>query len=145
RRARDRAAPPGLPAPRRRPEDDPSAGRQAARRDVGGPRYTPIPTGKPRKRGNTMTIDIAVRNFRGCADARLTCAPIALIGGLNAVGKTSIAQAVGAALSGNTLPVAGLRANAAGVLVRTGATTGTVEVGNQNGSVTVEWPAARHT
>jgi hypothetical protein len=92
-----------------------------------------------------MTIDIAVRNFRGCADARLTCAPIALVGGNNAVGKTSIAQAVGAALSGNTLPVAGLRANAAGVLVRVGATTGTVEVGNAEGSCTVEWPAARVT
>ena len=92
-----------------------------------------------------MNITISVRNFRGCADARLTCAPIALIGGLNAAGKSSIAQAVGAALSGNALPVAGLRANAAGVLVRVGATTGTVEVGNHNGSVTVEWPAARAT
>jgi hypothetical protein len=92
-----------------------------------------------------MTIDIAVRNFRGCADARLTCAPIALVGGLNAVGKTSIAQAVGAALSGNALPVAGLRANAAGALVRVGAVTGTVEVGNTEGSCTVEWPAARAT
>jgi hypothetical protein len=92
-----------------------------------------------------MTIDIAVRNFRGCADAGLTCAPIALIGGLNAAGKTSIAQSVGAALSGNALPVAGLRANAAGVLVRLGATAGTVEVGNEEGSCTVEWPAARVT
>ncbi len=90
-----------------------------------------------------MNITISVHNFRGCADARLTCAPIALIGGLNAAGKSSIAQAVGAALSGNALPVAGLRANAAGVLVRLGATTGIVEVGNDNGSVTIEWPAAR--
>ena len=63
----------------------------------------------------------------------------------NAVGQESIAQAVGAALSGNALPVAGLRANAAGVLVRVGATTGTVEVGNAEGSCTVEWPAARVT
>ena len=92
-----------------------------------------------------MTIDIAVRNFRGCADARLTCAPIALIGGLNAAGKTSIAQAVGAALTGSVLPIAGLRANAAGVLVHVGAVSGTVEVGNSNGSVFVEWPAARAT
>jgi hypothetical protein len=92
-----------------------------------------------------MTIDIAVRNFRGCADARLTCAPIALIGGLNAAGKTSIAQAVGAALTGSVLPIAGLRANAAGVLVHVGAVSGTVEVGNSNGSTMVEWPAARAT
>ena len=92
-----------------------------------------------------MSISIRVRNFRGCASADVECSPLALVGGQNAVGKTSIAQAVGAALSGNTLPVAGVRANAAGVLVRVGATTGTVEVGNHNGSVTVEWPAARAT
>jgi hypothetical protein len=91
------------------------------------------------------SISIRVRNFRGCASADVECSPLALVGGLNAVGKSSIAQAVGAALSGNALPVAGLRANAAGVLVRVGAATGTVEVGNAEGSCTVEWPAARVT
>ncbi len=91
------------------------------------------------------SISIRVRNFRGCASADVECSPLALVGGLNAVGKTSIAQAVGAALSGNALPVAGLRASNAGVLVRLGATTGTVEVGNTEGSCTADWPAARIT
>jgi hypothetical protein len=92
-----------------------------------------------------MPIEITVSNFRGCAKAAIECAPIALVGGLNAAGKSSIAQAVGAALSGNTLPVAGLRANTAGALVRTGSVSGTVEVGTHDGSVIVEWPTARAT
>lgn len=92
-----------------------------------------------------MTITINVVDFRGCAKAHIECAPIALLGGLNAAGKSSIAQAAGAALSGNTLPVAGLRATAAGALVRTGAATATVEVATDEGSTMVEWPSARAT
>jgi hypothetical protein len=92
-----------------------------------------------------MTITIAVTNFRGCAKAQIECAPIALLGGLNAAGKSSIAQAAGAALTGNALPVPGLRANAAGALVHTGAASGTVEVVGDDGRAVVEWPSARLT
>jgi hypothetical protein len=90
-------------------------------------------------------ITVNVTNFRGCATARLECAPIALLGGLNAAGKSSIAQAVGAALSGATLPISGMRANAAGALVRSGAAAASVEVSTENGSAMVEWPSARKT
>jgi DNA repair exonuclease SbcCD ATPase subunit len=90
-------------------------------------------------------ISITVSNFRGCARAQIECAPIALLGGLNAAGKSSIAQAAGAALTGNALPVPGLRANAAGTLVHTGAASGTVEVMGDDGRALVEWPSARLT
>jgi hypothetical protein len=90
-------------------------------------------------------ITITVLNFRGCARAQIECAPIALLGGLNAAGKSSIAQAASAALTGNALPVPGLRANAAGALVHTGAASGTVEVATDEGSCMIEWPSARAT
>jgi hypothetical protein len=88
-------------------------------------------------------ITIAISNFRGCERAMIECAPVALLGGLNGAGKSSIAQAVGAALSGATLPVAGLGRTAGGVLVRSGAATGVVEVASDDGSAVVEWPAAQ--
>ena len=91
-----------------------------------------------------MAISISVCNFRGCASARIECDPIALVGGLNAAGN-SIAQGVGAAVSGNALPIAGMRVNAAGLLVRTGSVTGSVEVSSHDGSCSAEWPAARGT
>jgi hypothetical protein len=90
-----------------------------------------------------MTMTISVRDFRGCARADLEAAPVALLCGLNAAGKSSVALAVAAALTGNALPVAGLRPTAAGALVRTGANSGSVEVTSADGTVRVEWPAAR--
>lgn len=90
-----------------------------------------------------ITIDIV--NFRGCERAQVQCAPIALISGLNAAGKTSIAQAVGAALSGVTLPIAGLARGKVGgsVFVRSGAAEGSVEVSGDDGSASVTWPDAK--
>ena len=88
---------------------------------------------------------ITVSNFRGCARAELECAPVALCAGLNAAGKSSIAQAVGAALTGDALPITGMRPNASGSLVRSGAAVGSVEISGADGSATVEWPSARAT
>jgi hypothetical protein len=86
---------------------------------------------------------VTVSNFRGCARAQLECAPIALLAGANAAGKSSVAQAVAAALSGNALPVAGVRSNAAGALVRSGAATGTVEISSDDGTCYLDWPEMR--
>ena len=49
-------------------------------------------------------LTITVRNFRGIADAVVQVAPIALVMGRNRVGKSSLCQAVGAALSGSHSP-----------------------------------------
>ena len=87
-------------------------------------------------------IAIKLRDFRGCERADLECAPIALLAGKNAAGKSSVAQAVGAAASGNALPVAGLTKAMTGMLVRSGAANGTVELTGDGGTVWMAWPAA---
>ena len=53
-------------------------------------------------------IEIELRDFRGCERASLRVDPIALIAGRNATGKSSIAQAIGAALTGDPLVVEGV-------------------------------------
>jgi hypothetical protein len=90
-------------------------------------------------------ISIGLRDFRGCQRADLVCAPIALVAGRNATGKSSIAQAVGAALSGHTLPLAGLTKAAAGMLVKTGASAALVVLKHESGTVRLEWPACQAT
>jgi hypothetical protein len=89
-----------------------------------------------------MTIAAKVRNVRGCEHADLALDPIALVAGVNATGKSSIAQSIAAALSGETLPIEGLNKSTAGYLVRTGAGNARVEVQGAHGSVSVDWPAA---
>jgi predicted ATP-dependent endonuclease of OLD family len=53
-------------------------------------------------------IAIELRDFRGCERASLRVDPIALVAGRNATGKSSIAQAIGAALAGEPLVLEGL-------------------------------------
>jgi hypothetical protein len=89
-----------------------------------------------------MTITARIRNVRGCEHADLELDPIALVAGVNATGKSSIAQSIAAALSGETLPIEGLNKSTAGYLVRTGAGNARVEVQGERGSVSVDWPAA---
>jgi hypothetical protein len=90
-------------------------------------------------------ISIGLRDFRGCERADLACDPIALVAGRNATGKSSIAQAVGAALSGHTLPLAGLTKAAAGMLVKTGSAAALVVLKHESGTCRVEWPACQFT
>jgi hypothetical protein len=90
-------------------------------------------------------ISIGLRDFRGCERADLVCAPIALVAGRNATGKSSIAQAVGAALSGSTLPLAGLTKAAAGMLVKTGNAAARIEISGESGTCRIEWPACQAT
>lgn len=89
-----------------------------------------------------MTITARIRNVRGCERADLELAPIALVAGINAAGKSSIAQSIAAALSGEALPIEGLTKSTAGYLVRTGAGTARVELSTENGSVSINWPEA---
>jgi hypothetical protein len=90
-------------------------------------------------------ITIAIENFRGCAEARIECAPIALLAGLNGAGKSSIAQAVGCALTGEPYPAKGFPRAFVGAIVRMGADRAEVEVSHTDGSVRTTWPEARST
>jgi hypothetical protein len=90
-------------------------------------------------------ISVRIRDFRGCERADLELPPIALLGGRNGAGKTSIAQAAGAAAYGNALPVAGLSRGSAGVLVRVGQSAAFVELRGESGTARIDWPAAQAT
>jgi hypothetical protein len=87
-------------------------------------------------------MKIEIKNYRGVSDAALTMAPIALVAGMNGAGKSSVAQAVAAALTKNPAPIAGIAKNAAGKLLRDGAKRGKCTVGDDAGSVTANWPGA---
>ena len=85
---------------------------------------------------------VKINNFRGIKTADIDMSTIALISGPNGAGKTSICQAVAAALTGDPLPVLGIKKSGAGVLVRSGTSTGRVELTTDTGVITVTWPAA---
>ena len=88
-------------------------------------------------------MQIHIQNFRGIEEAMLQCNGVALITGTNATGKTSIAQAVAAVLTGNPIPMAGLRKNAAGMLVHTGAAQGQITLEGEEGTAMLSWPTAK--
>ena len=89
-------------------------------------------------------IEIELRDFRGCERASLRVDPIALVAGRNASGKSSIAQAIAAALSGQTRVVAGVSGKTnAGLLVKTGAEGARVTISGPEGSIRAEWPSCQ--
>lgn len=87
-------------------------------------------------------MDITIKNFRGVSEAGLQVAPIALVCGPNHSGKSSIAQAVSAALTGNAAVIEGITKAAAGKLLRDGTKRGSCTVADKAGSSTVNWPGA---
>lgn len=92
-------------------------------------------------------IRIVVNNFRALERADVTAAPIALVGGANEAGKTSLCQAARAALTGQVIPEVdgddlALKSTAQ-TLVRAGASAGAVVTLISNdgeGTATVSWP-----
>lgn len=87
-------------------------------------------------------MQIEIKNYRGVAEADLSLAPIALVAGVNGAGKSSIAQAVAAAVTQNAAPIDGIAKNAAGQLLREGQKRGRCVVGDDTGNATANWPGA---
>ena len=94
-------------------------------------------------------MKILVRGFRGADRAELSLDPIALVAGENGSGKSSVAQAVAAALTGCTIPffrsakpdrAIFTKVEAKG-LVRGGVDKASVVITGIDGRVTVTWPA----
>jgi hypothetical protein len=90
-------------------------------------------------------MKITIQNFRGVKKAVLDLSRLALVAGPNASGKSSVAHAVAAALSGEVIPLDGLRKSDAGMLVHTGAAgaRSAIVVKGIAGEITVEYPAAK--
>jgi hypothetical protein len=81
-------------------------------------------------------------NYRGIKRAEIEVHTFTLIAGPNGVGKSAVAQAIGAVLSGEVMPY-NLPKKSALSLVRRGEKQGMVSIENTQGShATVTWPAA---
>jgi hypothetical protein len=86
---------------------------------------------------------VTVLNFKGVRKAEIDLSKLALVAGSNASGKSSIALAIAAALSGEVVPIDGLRKTDAGMLVHAGTGKGTIEVMVDGGSISVTYPQAK--
>lgn len=87
-------------------------------------------------------MKIAIRNYRGIEEAEIDLERIALIAGPNGSGKTSIAQAVAAALTDTAVVVDGVNKGDAGLLLRDGAKRGRCTITSAKGAGAVNWPGA---
>lgn len=67
---------------------------------------------------------------------------ITLVAAPNASGKSAVAQAVGAVLSGQPIPIPGVLKTMAGMLVRGGAASGFAQLECEAGTARVDWPKA---
>lgn len=96
-------------------------------------------------------MDALVKNFRGIERAQIRIAPIALLAGFNHVGKSSVCQAVAAALTGYPIPFIEpnkrvgdfspkLTKTESKELVRGGTDEGSVVVSIGKDTIRVDWP-----
>lgn len=88
-------------------------------------------------------MKITIRNVRGCERADLDVDTIALLAGLNRAGKSSVAEAVGAALTGQAGAGRLGSRDSLGIMVRTGASDAGVEIANDSGTTMMMWPSGR--
>jgi len=84
-----------------------------------------------------------ISNYRGVSSAILEIDKITLVSAPNGGGKSSCCQAVGAALTGEPIPLEGIAKASAGVLVRSGTAAGKVELSGITGTTEIAWPSAK--
>jgi hypothetical protein len=92
-------------------------------------------------------MDAKIRDFRSVERADLDLSGLCVIAGPNGAGKSSIARAVAAALTGQTVPFAGVGKGNADMLVRLGAAKASValshgDTGKPPTGIHVNWPSA---
>lgn len=90
-----------------------------------------------------MQMQISIKNFRGIRSADITMDPIALVCGHNAAGKSSIAQAAAALLTGNTIPVPGIKKSESGMLIHSGQIKSGIGLNTDSSTTTINYPAAK--
>lgn len=91
-----------------------------------------------------MSITIEVKGYRGIDHALVRCDPICLVTSPNDAGKTSIAEAVAAALTGVALADhLELNMKNASAVVHSGFTAGLCVVNGEGGESRVSWPECK--
>ena len=91
-----------------------------------------------------MTVKIKVASFRGIRAAEFSCSPLALVCGGNAQGKSSIAQAIAACLTGRAIEDSfELRKGDIKDLIRDGSTVATVDIVTDKGTAKMAYPDAK--
>lgn len=85
-------------------------------------------------------MKITIENYRGIKSAAFHLSGISLIAAENAKGKSAIAQACGAVLSGTPIPISGIPKTMAGMLVNSGASGGFAQLDFEGGVARVDWP-----
>ncbi|MDK1046431.1 MAG: hypothetical protein QGM45_12210, partial [Anaerolineales bacterium] len=83
---------------------------------------------------------VEIRDYRGVERADIDMSLIALVAGPNETGKSCVAEATRAALTGNPIPIAGVLKKDAKLLVRDGAEKGHACVTDGEYSTMVCWP-----
>ncbi len=89
-----------------------------------------------------MTLAIAIENYRGIKAAAFNLEGIVMIAAKNAAGKSAVAQASAAVLTGTPIPIPGVLKTMAGMLVRMGAASGFAQLDCEHGTARVDWPKA---
>lgn len=87
-------------------------------------------------------MKLQVSNYIGTDDATLEFDKIALVAGINAAGKSSIARAMTSLLTGNPLPLTELRKTDAGMLIRTGAAPSQISLSDGEDETVITYPKA---
>jgi len=87
-------------------------------------------------------MKIHINNYRGVSSADIDLSRIALVAAPNGSGKTSVAQAVAAVLTGEAVPVNGVKKSQAGLLVRSGTAAGGATITTDAGTTEIKWPGA---
>ena len=87
-------------------------------------------------------MQIAISNFRGISDVDFELGKITIIGGKNGVGKTSIAQAISAALTGEC-PIREFQKKDYKHLVKIGKPVANIEVKTDSGQAVMQFPEGK--
>lgn len=88
-------------------------------------------------------MNLEIRNFRGIAKADIDLSQIALVAGRNETGKSSIAHAAQAVLTGDAVPIAGVKKSEAAMLIHAGTGNGSVALEREGGSARIAYPQAK--
>ena len=84
-------------------------------------------------------MQVSINNFRGVENTEFELGNVTIIGGDNGAGKTSIAQAIAAAITGES-PISDLKKTDFKHLVKLGAETANAEVSNEAGKAVMVYP-----